>query len=73
MKAKQSKRGRPQGATGKSKGEVMQVRLDAGEKEAFADAAALDGKDLSEWVRDRLRHLARKELEGAGKPVAFLR
>jgi hypothetical protein len=72
MKTKQTKRGRPQGATGKSKGEVMQVRLDAAEKQAFTDAAALDGKDLSEWVRDRLRRLSRQELEEAGKPVAFL-
>ena len=73
MKTKQARRGRPQGSTGKAKGELMQVRLDASEKQAFADAAALDGKDLSEWVRDRLRRLARQELEQAGKAVAFLR
>jgi uncharacterized protein (DUF1778 family) len=71
MKTKQNRRGRPQGATGKAKSDLMQIRLDAAEKQAFADAAALDGKDLSEWVRDRLRRLARKELEEAGKPVAF--
>jgi uncharacterized protein (DUF1778 family) len=71
MKTKQSKRGRPQGSTGKAKSDLMQIRLDAAEKQAFADAAALDGKDLSEWVRDRLRRISRKELEDAGKPVAF--
>ena len=49
MKIKQPKRGRPQG--GEAKSDLMQIRLDAAEKQAFADAAALDGKDLSEWVR----------------------
>ena len=53
--AKTKKRGRPQGTvTGKAKSELMQVRLDSREKQAFADAAELDGKDVSEWVRDRL-------------------
>jgi hypothetical protein len=72
MRIKQPKRGRPQGATGRAKSDLMQIRLDAAEKQAFADAAALDGKDLSEWVRDRLRRLARQELEQAKMPVAFL-
>ena len=72
MNTKQSRRGRPHGATGKAKGELMQVRLDVAEKQAFTDAASMDGKDLSEWVRDRLRRIARQELEKAGKPVAFL-
>ena len=72
MKTKPAKRGRPQGGTGKAKSDIMQIRLDAAEKQAFADAAAMDGKDLSEWVRDRLRRLARQELEQAGKPVAFI-
>ncbi len=72
MKKTRNKRGRPAGATGRAKAGVMQVRLDAAEKAAFAAAAALDGKDLSEWVRDRLRRLARQELEAVGQPVAFL-
>jgi uncharacterized protein (DUF1778 family) len=72
MKTKPSKRGRPQGSSGKAKGEVMQIRMDAAEKQTFTDAASLDGKDLSEWVRDRLRRLARQELEQAKMPVAFL-
>ena len=50
----------------------MQIRVNAAEKRAFTAAAELDGKDLSEWVRDRLRRLAKQELEQAGKPVAFL-
>ena len=72
MKNTTTKRGRPNGPTGKAKGELMQVRLGSAEKQAFTDAAAMDGKDLSEWVRDRLRRLARQELERAGKSVAFL-
>jgi uncharacterized protein (DUF1778 family) len=67
------KRGRPSGSiTGEAKGELMQIRVSAAEKETFAAAAALDGKDLSEWVRDRLRRLSRQELEHAGRAVAFL-
>jgi uncharacterized protein (DUF1778 family) len=67
------KRGRPVGSvTGKAKNELMQIRVTAAEKQAFADAAELDGKDLSEWVRDRLRRLAKEELDEAGRPVAFL-
>ena len=67
------KRGRPTGSvTGETKAELMQIRVTAAEKETFADAAALDGKDLSEWVRDRLRRLSRQELEQAGRPVSFL-
>jgi uncharacterized protein (DUF1778 family) len=72
MKTRLTKRGSPQGSTGKAKDELMQVRLDAREKQTFADAAALDGKDLSEWVRDRLRRIARQELEEANRPVPFL-
>jgi hypothetical protein len=48
------------------------VRLAADEKAAFHAAAALDGKGLSEWLRDRLRRAARAELEGHGLPVPFL-
>ena len=72
MKQTKNKRGRPRGATGRAKANVMQVRLEAAEKAAFAAAAVLDGKDLSEWVRDRLRRASRQELEAAGQPVAFL-
>ena len=50
----------------------LEVRLDVEEKQAFKDAADLAGLALSAWVRERLRALARKELEEAGKKVAFL-
>ncbi len=49
----------------------MELRLDAAEKRAFWDAASLSGMALSVWVRERLRKAARKELEDAGRPVAF--
>jgi len=48
------------------------MRLEPVEKEAFRAAAELAGLDLSAWIRERLRGLARKELEGAGKTVPFL-
>jgi len=40
--------------------------------QAFKDAATLAGMAVSVWVRERLRRAARKELEDADKPVAFL-
>jgi uncharacterized protein (DUF1778 family) len=56
----------------KGKDEYLELRLDAAEKQAFKDAAALLGMSVSVWVRDRLRRVARKELEDAERPVAFL-
>lgn len=57
----------------KTKGDYLEVRLDAEEKQAFKDAADLAGLALSAWVRERLRLASRKELEEAGRTVAFLR
>ena len=57
---------------GQAKGEYLELRLDVTEKQAFKDAATLSGMALSVWVRERLRKAARKELEDADKPVAFL-
>lgn len=56
----------------KAKAAVLQIRLNAAEKQAFERAAELDGKKTSEWMRDRLRRLARQELEEHGQPVPFL-
>jgi uncharacterized protein (DUF1778 family) len=56
----------------KVKAEVLQIRLSSAEKQAFALAAELDGKKVSEWVRDRLRRDSRQELEAHGQPVPFL-
>lgn len=66
------KTGRPKNPPGKSKGEYLELRLDAAEKQAFKDAAEVAGMALSVWVRERLRKASRRELEDAGKPVAFL-
>ena len=59
-----------QAASGKA--EHLQIRLDSAEKQAFADAAALSGQSVSVWVRDRLRRIARQELQDAGREVSFL-
>jgi hypothetical protein len=66
------KRGRPPLDLNQSKAEYLEVRLGAAEKQAFKDAADLAGLALSSWVRERLRRVARKELDEAGRPVAFL-
>jgi uncharacterized protein (DUF1778 family) len=66
------KPGRPRKNSVLLKSESLLVRLEPDEKRAFSDAARLSGLDVSAWVRDRLRQVARKELEGADQPVAFL-
>lgn len=66
------KRGAPQKSADVAKSSLLQIRLSVVEKEAFANAAELDGKKLSEWIRDRLRRVAREELEDHGVPVPFL-
>jgi antitoxin component of RelBE/YafQ-DinJ toxin-antitoxin module len=55
------------------KQEYLQVRIDADEKKAFADAAELAGIPVSAWVRERLRQCATRELEAASQTVAFLK
>jgi uncharacterized protein (DUF1778 family) len=67
-----TKRGRPPSDPNKTKGEYLEVRLDAAEKQAFKEAADLAGLALSAWVRERLRICAREELEKAGRAVAFM-
>jgi uncharacterized protein (DUF1778 family) len=66
------KQGAPRKPPGKRKSELIQLRVTATEKQAFSDAADLDGKKLAEWIRDRLRRLARDELQDGGLAVAFL-
>lgn len=67
-----SKPGRPKKAAEQTKGEYIELRVGADEKQAFIDAANLSGMALSVWVREKLRRAARKELEDAERPVAFL-
>lgn len=66
------KRGAPPKPAGKAKLSLLQIRLTDAEKQAFAAAADMDGKKVSEWVRDRLRRASRKELEEHGRAVPFL-
>lgn len=66
------RRGRPKKVAGEKKGRILQVRVEAAEKETFKAAARLAGLDLSAWARERLRAAARSELSGAGHEVAFL-
>jgi hypothetical protein len=72
MAPKHDRPGRPRKGSDQAKSAYLEVRLNSGEKQAFRDAADLAGLDLSAWVRERLRQVARKELEEAGQPVAFL-
>lgn len=66
------KRGAPRKSAAVAKKSLLQIRLSDAEKEAFAHAAELDGKKTSEWIRDRLRRVARQELEEHGAAVPFL-
>ena len=50
----------------------LNLRVSAEEKEAFAQAADIAGLGVSAWVRERLRRVARSELESANLPVAFI-
>jgi len=61
-----TRRHQGQGGSGKRKADLLQVRLNATEKQAFEDAASLAGLGLSAWVRERLRKVAAKELEESG-------
>lgn len=67
------KRGRPPKETDDLRSESLLVRLEAGEKEAFKDAADLAGVPLSAWVRERLRRIAVRELGKASRKIAFQR
>jgi len=67
-----SNRGAPKKSAAKSKGGHIQFRVNDAEKKAFEQAAILDGKKLSEWIRDRLRRDSRQELEAHGQTVPFL-
>jgi hypothetical protein len=66
--AKRKKPGRPKGRT---KPDILQVRVSEVEKRAFAHAAEADGKGISEWTRDRLRRAAKEEAKAGGKSDPF--
>jgi hypothetical protein len=56
----------------KAKSENLMIRITAEEKDGFELAAMLAGISLSSWVRERLRLVAIRELEGAGRKVPFI-
>lgn len=66
------KRGAPKKPVGKTKESTKQIRLSDADRETFQGAADLAGIPVSAWMRERLRQIARAELESAGKPVPFL-
>lgn len=65
-------RGRPRKGSGAAKSMSVLLRLDPGEKQGFGDAAEVAGVPLAVWMRERLRRVAKTELESAGRNVAFL-
>jgi uncharacterized protein (DUF1778 family) len=66
------KTGRPKKKPDAVKADYIEIRCEESEKQAFRAAAEAAGLPLSGWVRERLRKIARKELEDMGMPVAFL-
>jgi len=66
------KTGRPKARPEVAKTDYIEVRCEEAEKQAFRAAADAAGLPLSGWIRERLRRVARKELEDVGMPVAFL-
>jgi uncharacterized protein (DUF1778 family) len=66
-------KGRSPKAKDSAKTRYLQVRVTDPEKAAFDTAAELAGLDVSAWVRERLRLMARKELMDGGRPVPFLK
>jgi uncharacterized protein (DUF1778 family) len=66
------KMGRPKKKPDQVKTDYIEVRCEDAEKQAFRAAAEAAGLPLSGWIRERLRRVARKELEDMNMPVAFL-
>lgn len=71
-KPTKKKLGRPRKQANAVKADYIEVRCEEAEKQAFRAAAEASGLPLSGWIRERLRRIARKELEDMNMPVAFL-
>jgi uncharacterized protein (DUF1778 family) len=54
------------------KTEAIEIRVQPTEKLAFREAAELAGISLSSWMRERLRHVAIRELREASRKIPFL-
>jgi uncharacterized protein (DUF1778 family) len=72
MNTTKKKMGRPKKTPEATKADYIEVRCEESEKQAFRAAAEAAGLPLSGWIRERLRKVARKELEDMNMPVAFL-
>lgn len=55
------------------KSEMVRIRVDSDERQAFQQAAELAGISVSAWMRERLRRAARIDLTDAGQQVPFVR
>lgn len=64
--------GAPKKPLSERKVSLTQVRLMTSEKTGFEEAAKLSGLSLSAWMRERLRGVAKRELESHGKKPDFL-
>lgn len=67
-----TKMGRPKKKPDQVKADYIEMRCTEAEKQAFRAAAEAAGLPLTGWIRERLRKIARKELENMSMPVAFL-
>jgi uncharacterized protein (DUF1778 family) len=65
------RRGRPRKGSNELKGIRLDMRIQVAEKDGFRTAAEIAGLDLSAWIRERLRRIARQELLKAGRTVPF--
>ena len=63
------KRGRPPKAADELRSESLLVRLEANERQVFQEAARCAGISLSEWVRQRLRRSAARELGRTARSI----
>ena len=54
-------RGRPQKPAGRTKGELLQIRVGDGERIEYQKAAERSGLSLSEWVRTQLNRAAKRQ------------
>jgi hypothetical protein len=66
------KRGAPKKPPGKGKEASKLLKMSVAESETFQAAALLAGLPTSGWMRERLRSVARAELEASNRPVPFL-
>ena len=67
------KRGAPSKTIAERRASLTQIRLMSSEKTGFEEAAKLSGLSLSAWMRERLRSVAKRELESYGKTPDFLK